>query len=210
MIKFAVGQRDTGASTHIKKELSILESSYGDSTFVKDFRDQILVQQLTFCKAFFGLTANPGGLKANQATVAINGRRLSAPGLRYANAEKPGTPSQLVRGGWNMYDKRFAVAKKMPSWSVLMVGSSLRDKSFVEVFRKTLQKCELEMTDQQKLERNRVDPSDEEALRKSFRSAQGSKIGLFWVILANEDADIYSRIKLMADIEFGNHSQLWF
>ena len=194
MVNFAAENLEPNDSNEIAKALDKLGLSRKSSTLVRDLPPLLFVQ-LTFLNASFGLKTNPGGLATNPDMLTVNERAIAAPRLAYAE-NRSATPNN---GELSLRGRQFEAAKQMPRRAILRAGVSESYEPPVAELTQCFQECGLDMKDQPAPKKYHVDPRNEKVLEQELQSISKREISLLWVILPTANAEVYARIKSLAD-----------
>ena len=200
MMDFAMGNLGLGDSNKMSTALGNLGFSRKQSTLVSDLPPGYDFVNLTFVKASLGLKTDPGGLTTNPDILTVNGRTMPIPRLS-CDGTRLATPSN---GEWNLRSMQFQDAKHMPRWAVLKAGVDPSYNPPVDELIQCFQDCGIRMKDQPAPKKYHVDPVNAVTLQQELQFIAHREIRLLWVIMPTKDAEMYARIKSVADAN-GKH-----
>ncbi len=144
--------------------------------------------------------------------IEVKGRVLPQPKLSYRDNQRPPDMSQ---GSWNLNGVILITAKSLGRWSILKLNKGASSSSgiesrhynpFVKTVRHTFGETSLISDPYFPWSAMIKDADDDNTLKDQFASCQDCRVAFLVVILPDDDARLYKRVKYLGDIEYGIHT----
>lgn len=161
------------------------------------------------------------GLKMGTKMVTVPGRLLKAPTVKLRTTSGPPMPVQFSKGCWNMAGKKFSVPICLKEWSYLVLDDTSRSAGristkitgpIVEEFRSGLRKCGVETVNPfangltKDLDLGGAEKTIDQVIEDAMRLVASKPVKMLVVFLPNDNAFVYSRIKLWSEAMAGFHT----
>lgn len=155
--------------------------------------------RLTFEKTAFGITISP-------KMVSVHARLLPAPSVLYH--KRSVTYPRLAE--WNVRGKNFFSPLTLAKWSWLRLGRAEVPDDSWDAFQKALSDCGMGNIPPDpfyglhaQLDGSGDDDTNDRAIGNAIAEAKKKGLRMLWVILPDDSAAIYSRVKFWADVKHG-------
>ena len=157
------------------------------------------------------------GLRVEPELVTLYGRHLNQPTIRYRDNKSP----RNFPGSWNLAPYKLLTSGSSVQWCYMQLGHDttfyehekppsrstkilpLDWKGKISSFRGHLERCGLRLPEPFSKERRLTIQSEDKAIREFLQGIKGKGIKIMLVILRDDNAFNYSRLKFISELEFG-------
>ncbi|KAL8858190.1 MAG: hypothetical protein Q9178_005367 [Gyalolechia marmorata] len=151
------------------------------------------------------------GVKVAPKMITVNARVLPAGMVQYKSKQNRPTPYPTARGNWDIRDKAFSDARQLRNWTFIKFVDNDINRADVDEFRKIARNCGINsdnpeppngVTTPIRPGKDFQDPNDK-VIQNTLGVASQKGLKVLLVILPDNNAFIYSRVKFWAETRYG-------
>jgi hypothetical protein len=153
------------------------------------------------------------GMGINNKLLAVQGRELQVPRIKYLSLEKKPAFITPQKGSWNFRDRLVTRGATIPTWSVLQIKlysqAQMLNEQDIKNFEKNLRNAGilLQRPVQCPFPEFSVHDVHGPKLEEAFEWAKQQGVRFFLVVFSGRaDTSVYGRVKILGDCLYGIHT----